>query len=104
MPTPATTLSMPNSRKDLRKELRLGADDVAQIELGARALDQSLSEFMRQAAIERAQSLQAQSQQTVLESHYFKQFAAAVHATDVTPTQGLIDLLDPSKRLARRDD
>lgn len=71
--------------KSERVEARLSAEERAQIERAARFEGRSLSAFMVDAAVERADQILAEQTKTVVPADYFDQLVAALDEPDRAP-------------------
>lgn len=71
--------------KSERVEARLSAEERAQIERAARFEGRSLSAFMVEAAVERADQVLADQSVTVVPAEYFDELVAALDEPDRAP-------------------
>jgi uncharacterized protein (DUF1778 family) len=71
--------------KSERVEARLSAEERAQIERAARFEGRSLSSFMVEAAVERADQILAEQTVTVVSAEYFDRLVAALDEPDRAP-------------------
>lgn len=83
--------------KSERVEARLSAEERVQIERAARFEGRSLSAFMVEAAVERADQVLADQSVTVVPAEYFDELVAALDEPDRAPQLGRA-----AKRAGRR--
>jgi uncharacterized protein (DUF1778 family) len=97
----ATETAIPTSGKmTARKELRLHAADEARIRAAAAATGLQEADFIRQAALLRAEEVERRIALSVLPAETFDAFRAAIEAP-AKPVPGLARAADASKGLLK---
>ncbi|NCD18868.1 MAG: DUF1778 domain-containing protein [Actinobacteria bacterium] len=87
-------------RKSQRIEARVTEDDARVIARAATLLNASVSSFVVEAALEKAETVVARADRTIMPAAQFDEMIAALD--DPTPVPALVDLIDRPRRITHR--